>query len=270
MSRKKRYLASGAVLAALCIALPWYGGGLFFINLPGLILVLGGTFLASVISHSRDRVLELLQRVPVLLREPPTQVFNDRKSFLQVAGMYRRGDVRGAERATMTLNDGFLRSGARLALDPHGAGELGRMLQWQLRQRKEQDAGEVRILRTMATFAPAFGMLGTLFGLISLLGDLGSSGLEQMGVTMGFALMSTLYGLLAANLLFRPLALKLEERSRSRLGHMGFLLEAVVMLHERQHPLAIGEYLDSAAQQPNQEAPPEGPAPVRRLALRGV
>jgi chemotaxis protein MotA len=74
---------------------------------------------------------------------------------------------------------------------------------------------------------------------------------------MGFALMSTLYGLLAANLLFRPLALKLEDRSRQRLTRMGFLAEAVLMLFERQHPTVIGEYLDSGLQEWTQ--PPQAP-----------
>ncbi len=270
MLQKKLHIVAGTVLAVLCIGMLWYGGALFFINLPGLLLVLGGTFLASVISHSRGRVVALLRRVPVLMREAPEEVFADRRAFLQVAGMYRRGDVRGAERATMTLNDSFLRNSARLALDPHGSEELSRVLQLQMRRRKEQDSAEVRILRTMATFAPAFGMLGTLLGLVVLLGDLGNSGLEQIGATMGFALMSTLYGLLAANLLFRPLSLKLEDRSRSRLNHMGFLLEAVVMLHHRQHPVAISEYLDSETLEPHPEALSGSPAPVHRLALRGA
>jgi chemotaxis protein MotA len=270
MLRKKIHVAVSAVLILLSAVLLWRLSGVFFINLPGLLLVLGGTYLASVISHTNGRVLELLRRVPLLLREPPAETFDDRRAFLQMAGMYRRGDVRGAERAALELRDEFLRNGARLALDPQGAGELNRMLQWQLRQCKERDAGEVRILRTMATFAPAFGMLGTLFGLVSLLGDLGNSGLEQIGLTMGFALMSTLYGLLAANLLFRPLALKLEERSRGRLHHMGFLLEALVMLHQRQHPLAIGEYLDSEMPPAQPGSQPRTPAATDRLALRGV
>ena len=278
MWQKRIMVVLAVLLAGLGIALLWRIGGLFFVNLPGLLLVLGGTLLASVISHSRPRVLRLLRRVPDLLREEPTEEFADRRIFLQTAGMYRRGDVRGAERSTRGLQDDFLREASALALDPHGAEELGRMLQWQLRSRKERDAGEVRILRTMATFAPAFGMLGTLLGLVVLLGDLGNSGLEQIGITMGFALMSTLYGLLAANLLFRPLALKLEDRSRDRLNHMGFLLEAVLMLHKRQHPLAISDYLDSQLP-PSVSEPATSPdadplvpvsAPARRLALRGV
>lgn len=136
MLRKKIHVAVSAVLILLSAVLLWRVSGGFFINLPGLLLVLGGTYLASVISHTNGRVLELLRRVPLLLREPPAETFDDRRVFLQMAGMYRRGDVRGAERAALELGDEFLRNGARLALDPHGAGDLNRMLQWQLRQCK--------------------------------------------------------------------------------------------------------------------------------------
>ncbi len=267
MWRNKLYVAAGVVLLVLCAVVLWNGHGLSFINLPGLIIVLGGTFLASVIGHTPGRVIDLMRRAPALMREPEETEFPDHKSFLLVANCYRRGDIRGAERASMALRDPFLRNGARMALDPHNGEELDRMLQWRIRRSKEQDASEVRILRTMASFAPAFGMLGTLFGLVSLLDGLGSSGLDQIGVSMGFALMSTLYGLLAANLLFRPMALKLEERSRLRLTRMGYLLDALVMLYERRHPVQIAEYLDSA----REDGPPAAELPdtgnVQRLAL---
>jgi chemotaxis protein MotA len=241
--------------------------GLSGVNLPGLMLVLGGTLLASVIGHSPGPVLTLLRRVPSLFRETAPVTAIDYKPFLHIAERYRRGDVRGAERAAMAIEDPFLRGGTRLALDPHNGEELGRMLHWRIRQQKEDDNRDIRILRTMATFAPAFGMLGTLFGLVAMLGNLGESGLEYIGVAMGFALMSTLYGLLIANLVFRPLALKLEDRSRQRLLHMNLLVDAIMMLYERQHPMLIGEFMSAA--RPDQDAA-SSTAQGRPLSLQGM
>jgi chemotaxis protein MotA len=272
MWRNRLYIAAGGILVALCAVLLGSGRGLTLVNLPGLVLVLGGTFVASVIGHSLPAVLALLRRVPRLLRETPQPGLADRDTLLLVAGLYRRGDVRGAERASQGLRDDFLLQGARLALDPYNGAELARVMQWRMRHRQEQDAAEVRILRTMAGFAPAFGMLGTVLGLVSVLGELGPGSVQHMGVAMGFGLLSTLYGLLAANLLLRPLALKLEDRSRRRLSQMGFLLEAVVMLYERQHPLLLGEYLDCGPAGPAAPAaapalPSAGQGKVRRLAM---
>jgi len=267
MNKAKWYVIAGVAAMVVCVVLLLAGRGLSLVNLPGLILVLGGTYLASVIAHGNRSVLELLRRIPQLLRDPPESEVDDEKPFLRAANLYRRGDIRAAERVSQGLSDPFLRDGARLALDPQSGDELVRMLQWRIRLQKETDGAEIRILRTMATFAPAFGMLGTLLGLVSLLDDLSAAGLEQIGVSMGFALMSTLYGLLAANLVFRPLALKLEGRSRRRTHRMGFWLEALVMLYERRHPLLIGEYLESGSPTaPEVEAEPTM-ADVTPLAL---
>ncbi len=267
MWRNKTYLLAAGILILACMLILLSGHGLFLINLPGLIIVLGGTFLASIIGHSPERVIGLLKRVPMLIKTPMQIGFPDYKGFLLVANCYRRGDIRRAEQAGAALQDPFLREGARLALDPHNGEDLERMLQWRIRRVKDQDAGEVRILRTMAGFAPAFGMLGSLFGLISLMDELGSSGLGEIGIAMGFALMSTLYGLLLANLLLRPLATKLEEGSRERLTHMGYLLDALVMLYERRHPVQIAEYLDSAAEPAPPQAAMPRPDNVSRLAI---
>lgn len=265
--RRKLYFGLSIVGAVAIAVLLSFKIGLAGINLPGLILVLGGTFLASIIGHSPRPVMDLLRRVPSLFKEQEEPGTDDYKPFTNVADRYRRGDVRGAEQAAQAIKDPFLRGGTRLALDPHNGEELGRMLQWRMRQQKERDNRDIRILRTMATFAPAFGMLGTLLGLVSLLGDLGQSGMEYIGVAMGFALMSTLYGLLAANLLFRPLALKVEDRSRRQLLHMNFLVDAIMMLYERQHPVLIGEFMNSVQPGPDPKLPG---AKVHALPLQGM
>jgi len=265
--RRKIYFGL-TLLGTLAVAvLLWLSLGLSGINLPGLVLVLGGTFVASVIGHSPGPVLSLLRRLPSLFRETQPATAVDYKPFLHIADRYRRGDVRGAEKAATAIQDPFLRGGTRLALDPHNGDELGRMLQWRIRQQKEDDNRDIRILRTMATFAPAFGMLGTLFGLVAMLGSLGESGLEYIGMAMGFALMSTLYGLLIANLVFRPLALKMEDRSRQQLLHMNLLVDAIMMLYERQHPVLIGEFMSAA--RPDQASAPTAPK-GRPMSLQGM
>ncbi len=270
--RKKVYISLVTIMLLIALVIATQLVGLAWINLPGLVLVIGGTLLASVIGHSFKPVLDLLQRIPALFKEAEAipQSAKDYQSFLRAAESYRRSDVRRAEQAALTIPDEFLRHGARLALDPHNGEELERMLQWRIRQQKERDNQDIRILRTMATFSPAFGMLGTLLGLVTLLGNLGQSSMEYIGVSMGFALMSTLYGLLMANLLFRPLALKLEDRSRNRLVHMNFMLDAIMMLYQRQHPKLIGEYIHSIyPESAEPTTPARQPSPsVQRLRLR--
>ena len=117
------------------------------------------------------------------------------------------------------------------------------MLQWRIAGVQSRELGDAQILRTMATFAPVFGMLGTLFGLIQLLGTLGHAGLAQIGASMSFALITTLYGLILANMIFKPLAMKMEQRVRLKLTAMNVIVEGIVLLHQRRHPFLIKEAL---------------------------
>jgi chemotaxis protein MotA len=100
-------------------------------------------------------------------------------------------------------------------------------------------------MRTMAVFAPAFGMLGTLFGLIHMLYGLGSSGIAEIGAAMGFAMITTLYGIVAANLFLKPLAMKLERRHQQEYSVNHMLCEALLLVQERRHPSLILDALES-------------------------
>ena len=123
--------------------------------------------------------------------------------------------------------------------------DLTKVLQWRIAGLRAREQADAQILRTMATLAPAFGMLGTLFGLVHMLSGLGHSGLQEIGATMAFAMTSTLYGILAANLVLKPLAIKMERRTQQRLMLMAMLLEGVLLFYDKRHPVLIRESLDA-------------------------
>ncbi|MEO1888509.1 MAG: MotA/TolQ/ExbB proton channel family protein [Cycloclasticus sp.] len=177
------------------------------INIPGLLVVLGGTLCALVPYRSSQlRLLEQeikLAQQPVLLKG--VQLILDRCSADDVANILRK------ERARL------------------------------LRPNQEKS----QMLRLMSGYAPAFGMLGTLLGMIYMLYGLGEVGLEQVGTTMGFALLTTLYGLVVANLVCKPLAIKLEKRTAEHAAHLNTLLEGLAMMHEKTYPMVIRDMLEA-------------------------
>jgi chemotaxis protein MotA len=118
-------------------------------------------------------------------------------------------------------------------------------LQWRIAGVRARESGQTQILYTMSAFAPAFGMLGTLFGLVHMLSGLGDSGLNQIGGSMAFAMITTVYGIIASNLVFKPLAIKMERRTAQRLLHMASLMEGVLQIHQKRHPMLIREALES-------------------------
>jgi chemotaxis protein MotA len=214
-------------------------------DLPGLLVVLGGTLVAAMISQSRRAVFSLLWSLPHKLTEPAEDRREVVRSLLTLADYYRHSDIRGAEAVIKALPASFLKTGLSLVIDRYSKDHLIRILQWHVGKKRDELESEVLLLHTMGGYAPAFGMLGTLFGLINMLYGFGDSQLDHLGMSMGFAMMTTVYGLLVANLIFKPLAVKLQRYVTQRLAWMYAQYEAVLLIYERQHPQVIKAYLDA-------------------------
>lgn len=243
-----RYLVitlTALVLMSILAIVAWHSSLALVFNLPGLVLVVGGTLVATMISQSRRTVCALLRSLPHKLAEPTEDRDTVLCSMLQLADYYRHADIRAAETIVEALPVSFLKTGLSLIIDRHSKDHLMRILQWHIGKKRDELESEVLMLRTMGAYAPAFGMLGTLFGLIRMLYSLGDSQLDQLGTTMGFAMMSTVYGLIAATLIFKPFAVKLERRTKRRLAWMYAQCEAMLLIHERRPPQLIKEYLDA-------------------------
>lgn len=235
-----------------------------FFNIPGLIVVIGGTLAATVISRPAADVRRVLRNLPAMLRQPRDTFEPDAAQLLQFAARFRHGSLRVAEQEIMRVTNPFLRAGLRAVIDRMPREELGNTLQRQVAAARAREQGQIQILYAMAGFAPAFGMLGTLFGLVHMLSGLGSSGLEAIGSSMAFAMITTVYGILASNLLFKPLAIKLEREAAQRLLQMRALSEGVLQIQERRHPMLIKESLQSFFGQPRAAAPASAPLTLVR------
>src|SRR3546814_15522447 len=97
----------------------------------------------------------------------------------------------------------------------------------------------------MAGFAPAFGMVGTLVGLVNLLFLLGDGDMTAIGQQMALALMTTFYGILFANLLLKPVAVKLERRAEQRMIVMNMIMQGISMMCQKRSPALMRETLNS-------------------------
>ena len=97
----------------------------------------------------------------------------------------------------------------------------------------------------MGSYAPAFGMLGTLLGLVNMLHGMSEGSFEQVGFNMAVALVTTFYGIVLANLIFKPIAVKLERRTEQRVQLLSMVLESVSLLSQKRGPAFIRETLHS-------------------------
>ena len=271
-TRALLYGVSAAVVLSLLLMLTGFGGG-WTAALAGFVFVVGGTFLAAISSQSVEKVLGVLMKAPQALDDEnlTAQRQQTLERFLVVAEWARRGNMRAAETAAQAIGDDFLRRGVQLVIDRTPEREMMRTLQWRIGNERENDQQEIRVIRAMAGYAPSMGMLGTLLGLVQMLFGLGDKGINEVGVAMGFAMLTTVYGLVGANLLLKPLAGKMEQQLRIRLSWLYAQLETVLMLKERSHPIHIREaletYLDGSREYPMPNMPSVAPA-IRRLMRR--
>jgi chemotaxis protein MotA len=234
------------VLASVLVMVLGLAGSWFTV-IAGFMLVVGGTLLAAMAGHSVELVWRVLVKLPRFYRS--VDLVASRRiilnTFLEVAEWARRGNMRSADGAAKRIDDPFLQRGVQMVIDRTPSRELMRTLQWRIGSEQEFDQQEIRVTRAMAAYAPALGMLGTLLGLVQMLFGLGDKALGEVGVAMGFAMLTTVYGLVAANLILKPLVGKMEQRSRDRIAWMYAELEAVIMLQEKSHPIHIREALET-------------------------
>jgi len=237
-------LGGGLLLILVMILIAPEHIGAFF-NIPGLIVVVGGTIAATLVSRPIKEVVPVLRKIPMLLEDYSPNAHLEIKQLLNFAEIYRRGAIRHAEQHIEKIHHPILRPALHHIVDGGPRHGLIKLIRYRIQNMRQRGEAEVQILRTMAVFAPAFGMLGTLFGLIHMLYGLGSSGIAEIGTAMAFAMITTLYGIIAANLFLKPLAMKLERRHQQEIEINHMLGESLLMIQERNHPSLIIESLES-------------------------
>ncbi|GHB26996.1 motility protein A [Salinicola rhizosphaerae] len=218
-----------------------------FFNLPGLAIVVTGTLAASFISYPLREMKRLCGQIAVVFRREAheRELDNDLQQLIDMSRHWSRGNIRAIEDALQNVTNPFLRTGMQMVIANTREEEIREMLRWRMVRVKARERIEAQILRTMAVYAPAFGMLGTLVGLINMLEVIQAGDLAVIGPRLAVALMSTFYGILLANLVFKPIAVKLERRTEARLMAMALILEGVTMVSKRRLPAFIEEALNT-------------------------
>lgn len=214
-----------------------------FINLPGVFIVVGGTLSATLLSYPLQEVLRVFKTLLVVLRNERQYAEDDQKELVAISLLLLKANMADIEQALGKIKNPFLHTGIQLVIDNTPITEIIELLEWRIFKLKTREAAEAQIYRSMAMYAPAFGMLGTLIGLVNMLYNMGDSAMELIGINMGLALLTTLYGVTLSNLLLKPIALKFERRTEQRILLMNTIMEGVLLLARGHSPSYIREYL---------------------------
>ena len=163
----------------------------FYWNVPGIGIVLGGTIAATLISYPLHEVLRVFRIFIIVLQSERYYAKEDMEEIVEVSRQWFKGNLPAIESRLNELKNPFLRMGIQLVIDDTPLDDILDLLQWRMNRLHAKEAAEAQVFRTMAMFAPAFGMLGTLIGLINMLFSMGGNDFARIGANLGIALITT-------------------------------------------------------------------------------
>lgn len=216
--------------------------GLYF-NLSGILVVLGGTTAASLISFRMDQLRIALKVVMTSYRRPiktETEIINILIDLSIKSRMEGILSLQKEEQETAIL---FLRRALGCLIDGYRAEQIREILNTEMYFFKLRREDLERILRTIAEFFPVFGLIGSVIGLITMLNGIGDTSIILKAVPI--ALTSTLYGLIFANFLFLPFAANLKERTNHELLLQKIIMEGVIAIDSELNPVILTTKLES-------------------------
>ncbi len=196
------FLASGDILA--------------FLDLRSFLIVIGGTFGASLVALPKEDIRDTFISIKNHLISPSSLSAKERiNKILFLAKLAKKNGTLSIESEAFKEKDPFMRKCIELAVDGVETEEIKRTLEIELIMQEQRASNSVNALKALSTFSPAMGLIGTLIGLIQMLKNLEDSSL--IGSSMAIALLTTFYGALLSNLVFLPLSAKLERISKEEL-----------------------------------------------------
>ena len=229
------------LLAGMALFIPFEHIRLY-LNPTGLLLVVGGTLAGAFIAYPFRSLCSLIRHI-CGMRDHGMDQEELVETFTSLSDIKRRAGVRQLEAAVMENGNIFLQMGVGMVVDNHDRLEIRQRLDQEMDMFITRRESEIAILSLMGRLAPAFGLAGTVFGLIRMLHGLSDPNLVAAG--MSVALLTTFYGIMLANLIILPLERKLRERLRQETVEMTIMIEGIMGLALDENKVAIAARLRS-------------------------
>lgn len=233
-------IAAMLATAGLVLLVMMAGTGLamnVFWQTPSLLLVLGGSVLATLVAFPVRRAQTLAGILRQAFSKPAGDTEEVVATVVVLSEAARRSGMLSLEEPVSRIEDRFLQRALRMAIDGLDAATIEEVM------RSEMEGIDLRhtygkgLLESMGRFAPVFGMIGTLIGLVVMLGQMNDP--SRIGPGMAVALLTTLYGLVIANVFCLPLARKLAHQSSDELLLKTIALRGVLALQAGDHPRIV-------------------------------
>ena len=204
-------------------------------------IVLGGTFCAAVVNFKPSTLMTALRSsVDVFLERQPSQI----KVIDEIIYLAHQAKMKGLfylNNLVDDIQDPFLKRGVQLSIDFNNPQMIYDILKAEISYDEEEELINSRVFEALGGYAPTFGIVGAVFGLIQIMGYIQQPDILAQGIAVAFV--STLYGVGFANLLFLPVAGKLKMNTRERILLKEVVLQGIVSIQMEESPMVIEEKL---------------------------
>jgi len=246
-----------ATVTALVVAFGLFFGAVafstdnfwIFLSIPSLVMVVGGTLAATFISYEPRYVLlsmKLIWRIVFAPKVGRNILKSEVGRIIRWAYTVQQKGVPALEAETQksVRGDRFLRFGVEMVLSGYDGDEVRNILGNTIENTYVRNTVQVNILKAMAATSPAFGMIGTLVGLVIMLDQMGTDP-KQLGPGLAIALVTTLYGILFARLVYLPVASKVQQREEIVRFRNYLVAEGLALLADGRSPRFIQDKMNS-------------------------
>lgn len=213
-----------------------------FWNLPSIMIVVGGTMAAAMIGFPLSDFLGVFKTAMKVFMFKIDKPENLIKTLVDISNKARKGGLLSIEGDIKNTSDPYLQQALQMTVDGVKTSDIAAVMQKKMELTARDHKTGYSVLKAMGAYAPAFGMIGTLIGLVQMLANLDDP--SSIGPKMAVAMITTFYGAVLANLFFIPMADKLKLRSEEEILNMTLLFEGVVSIREGEHPRLMEDKLN--------------------------
>ena len=237
--------AIGMIIGAMIVA----GGLAPFVDVPSIFIVFGGTAFAVLATTTLPVYMAGMKAIGQVFK--PAKFSNEEavKRMVELSTLARKDGMMALE--GQAVPDKFFEKGLQMLVDGADEAKLTKQLKQEIKSMKSRHEGIQGVMKAWVDIGPAMGMIGTLIGLVLMLGNM--SDVKAIGPAMAVALLTTLYGAFLANVLFGPILTKMQSKTASELEYRALVLEGLRGIARGEGPRLIEDQMLAALDPPAQE-----------------
>ena len=212
-----------------------------YFDVPSLMITIGGAVGATVISNPSDRLKAMTGCLRTVFMFQPPDLVGMVQMIVSFAEKARREGLLSLEADVAEVDSEFMRKAIQLVVDGTDPELVRAILDTEIGNFEDRHSANKAVWDNLTEFAPSFGMIGTLIGLIAMLGNL--QDVNALGPGMAVALITTMYGSMMANMLCSPISKKLAARSAQEVKAMELMVEGILAIQAGENPRIVEEKL---------------------------